>query len=184
MKIFPLAIIFFLFLEKQAVCQKFIYDTTDTYYAGVKFSFQDDLNYWTYKFHPKKTTRKDKSIGVINFWRTERWDDSKDAEFHTSWNPHISFDIYNLEDSAIAQNTSRIMRAITSCVPPHTGGDYFIVGNFVFVNPVSCVSCYRGKNNTDYCRPTIYRIFKSIDLTKVTSLKDIIQQLEIKSSYN
>ena len=182
MKIIYQFFILLLFTSTQVIGQTFIYDTTDSHYAGVNFTFKDDLNDWTYKFHSKKPSKKNRSIGYINFWRTEKWDDNTDKEFHMAWNPGIGFEIFDLKDSSIALNISRQAGMLSSCVAPRIGGDYFVVGNFVFVNSVPCVFCYRSKNNTDYCRPAIYRIFKSIDLTKVTSLTDIIQQLGIKSS--
>jgi hypothetical protein len=182
MKIIYQFLILFLFASTQVIGQTFIYDTTDNHYAGVNFTFKDDLKYWTYKLHSKKPSKKDQSIGYINFWRTEKWDDNADKEFHMAWNPGIGFEIFDLKDSSVALNISRQVRLLSSCVAPHIGGDYFVVGNFIFVNSVSCVSCYRGKNSTDYCRPTIYRIFKNIDLTKISSLTDIVQQLGIKRS--
>ena len=182
MKPIYLFLISFLFTGLNTIGQTFIYDTTDNHYAGVDFSFKDDLNYWSYKLHTRKPSKKDQSIGYINFWRTEKWDDNTDKEFHSAWNPGIGFEIYNLKDSSVALKISNQTRLLSSCVPPHVGGDYFISGNYIFVNTVSCTSCYRGKNKTDYCRPTIYRIFHSIDQTKVNSLTDLIKQLGIKSS--
>ena len=162
--------------------QNNVYDTTDKHYTGIDFRFKDDLNYWTYQFKKRKATKKNLAIGHISLWRTEKWDDNKDKEFHPSWNPGISFDIFNLKDSIAALELSKTMRSLTICETPQIGGDIFVVGSFVFVNSEPCVSCYRKLTNEEYCRPTINFLFSGINISKFSTLKDLINQLPIKEN--
>jgi hypothetical protein len=160
--------------------QKNVYDTTDPFYAAVDFSFKDDLNVWRYKAHLRKPTNKNPSLGYVIFWRTEMWDDNTDKEFHMGWNAGIIFQVFNIKDSALGLSLSRFARNSTQCGPPRIGGDWFILSNFLFVNEEPCLACFRKKNATDYCRPVINQIFSQIDLSNVSSVKDIIKQLPIQ----
>ena len=184
MKIVGHILVLILLSSSQGYGQNIVYDTTDKYYAGIDFTFKDNLSYWTYDFRSRKPTKKDQSIGHITLWRTEKWDDNKDKEFHVSWNPGISFDIFNLKDSAKALELSRTMRSLTVCKIPQVGGDLFVLGNFVFVNSEPCVSCYRKLTNKEYCRPMINLLFSGIDISKISRLKDLINQLPIKENTN
>lgn len=160
--------------------QQPIYDTTDKHYRGINFAFTDDLNYWTFKFQEKRATKKNPSIGRIAFWRTQGFDDNTNKEFHIAWSPGISFEVFFLKDSIKALEVSKNMRSLALCETPQIGGDWFIIGNFLFVNGESCILCYRKLTNTEYCRPTINQIFSKLIITKNSSIQEIIRQMPIK----
>ena len=162
--------------------QQSIYDTTDKHYDGVNFGFTDDLSYWTFRFQKKKATKKNPSIGHIAFWRTQGFDDNTEKEFHSAWSPGISFEIFPLKDSIKALEVSTNMRSVALCETPQIGGDWFIIGSYLFVNGESCVLCYRKLTNTEYCRPTVNQIFSMINVAKSSSIREIISQLPIKET--
>lgn len=165
-----------------AIGQQSIYDTTDKHYRGINFGFTDDLGYWTFKFEKNRATKKNPSIGHIAFWRKQGFDDHTNKEFHSAWSPGISFEIFSLKDSLKALEVSKNMRSVALCETPQIGGDWFVIGNFIFVNGESCVLCYRKLNETEYCRPTINNIFSMLKVSKETSIKEIINQLPIKAT--
>ncbi|MBL7742034.1 MAG: hypothetical protein JNN00_01040 [Chitinophagaceae bacterium] len=180
-RVIPFSICIFLSIA-QSFGQRSVYDSTDKNYRGIDFSFKDDFAYWRYDFRQKKATKKNFSIGHLTFWRAEKWDNNNNAEFHSAWTPGISFDIYNLKDSAKAKEASRFVRSLSLCQSYEIGGDLFVVGNFIFVNPESCVLCYRKLTNKEYCRPTINIIFSNIDTSKVLKIRDIIDQFPIQQA--
>ena len=153
-----------------------IYDSTDQYYSKTDFSFKDNLDVWRYKVH--MYNRNSDQIGYIILWRAEPWDFSN-AEFHSAWSPNIRFDVFRLIDSLSVFSDVDSIRKSSTCRPPEVGGDRFIIGDFIFANYQFCLTCV-GLGNKDYCRPTIKRIFENIDRTKISSLKDILNQLPIK----
>jgi hypothetical protein len=168
------------FVGCTSFCQENVYDTTDPLYAAVDFSFKDDLNVWRYKARLRKPSNKNASLGYIIFWRTEKWDDNTDKEFHMGWNAGIIFQIFRIKDSALGLSYSRFARNSTQCSPPRVGGDWFILSNFLFVNKEPCLACFRKKNATDYCRPVMNQIFSQVYISNVSSVKDIIKQLPIQ----
>jgi hypothetical protein len=171
-----------LLTPSMSIGQQLVYDTSDKQYAGIDFKFKDDLGFWTFKFQKKRATKKDPSVGHIAFWRTKGFDDVTDKEFHSAWSPGISFEIFLLKDSIKARELSAGIASLSLCEIPQIGGDWFILGNFIFVNGESCVMCYRKSNKTEYCRPTINYIFSLLRVSNDTSMKEIVNQLPIKVS--
>jgi hypothetical protein len=159
--------------------ENFIYSRTD-------FTVVDTLVKWTYTLDLKyKGAPEDsvKPIGQIKFYRAVALPDSISQHVYgTDWTPVMNFEIYNLRDAAFCRKKATHIRIISSCVPPSLGGDMFIVGQLVFVNPSPCVNCYKYDTDRDYCRPLIKYVFSKVDETKATTIQDIVKQFPIKES--
>ena len=81
-------------------------------------------------------------IGKIEFWRTESIDDKKSQEIYgRPWTPSISFDIYDINDLEFCQQIQMNVNRASSCLPPHVGGDLFIIKNYVLINGRVCLNC-------------------------------------------
>jgi hypothetical protein len=163
-----------------------MYNKPDYYYTRTDFTFSDTLTNWNYYLN---LTSKDiwndsltKPIGQITFFRTKPLFDSVNRRsYGIDRTPIIDFVIYNITDSAKCFERSEFTRHISSCVPPAVGGDIFVIGKFIFLNNSVCLRCY-NENMVDYCRPTIKNIFSKVNLAKVSSLREIVGQFEIKES--
>ena len=188
MKQYLLFICLFLVLTK-SFCQTAnskMYNKPDYYYEQTDFSFIDTLTNWSYDLtFSFKSIWKDsitKPIAQITFFRTKAlYDKRSRLTYGKDWTPQIDFEIYNIKDSVKCFQLSEFTRNVSSCVPPAVGGDIFVVGKFIFLNNSVCLSCY-NENMVDYCRPTIKNIFSKVNLDKVSSLKEIVEQFEIKQS--
>ena len=167
--------------SKLSFSQINVYDTANKYFSKTDFSFKDDLSNWRYKLQLKKGLfKKSKSLGHLMFYRTEAWEDLT-KEFHWKWNAYIQFEIYNIKDSTLALDASQSVRKFDYCNPLETGGDYFVVGNFIFVNEVNCVQC--AKENKDYCRPTVKKAFMNVNKNEISTIQEIVSQFQIQDGY-
>ena len=100
---------------------------------------------------------------------------------HISFKPSICFYIYNISDSIHCNNESKSLKELSNCIAPQVGGDLFIIGKFIFLNPELCLSCgtpFYGK--LDYCRPLINFIFSKLDYKNVETIQSIVNQLPIR----
>ncbi len=184
-----LFICLFFFLTK-SFCQTAnskIYDKSDYYYEQTDFTFIDTLANWSYDLTlSSKSIWKDsltKPIAQITFFRTKAlYDSNSRRTYGKDWTPRIDFEIYDIKDSVKCFERSKFTRNVSSCVPPAVGGDIFVVGNFIFLNNSVCLDCCKYDNTVDYCRPTIKNIFSKVKLGKVASLKEIVEQFDIKQS--
>src|SRR5262245_22982486 len=99
----------------------------------------DTLSFWNFQIEPHTKTAKDRSIGLITFWRNKPVHDSVHMVRHQElWTPQISFSIYPLSDSAYCKSQSVKMKMSSSCVGPDVGGDMYLVGNLILLNRDIC----------------------------------------------
>ena len=154
------------------------------YYSLTDFNKIDTLEYWNYKLdlnHKPTENDKVKPIGLLTFYRTKSIDDSVSLKtYNRLWQPSISFDIYKLSDTSFCSQKSNLIHLLSSCSPPNVGGDYFVFGNFVFLNTDVCISCSNYLTKVDYCRPVINNVFTSVTNKNVTILNDLVKQFIIK----
>ncbi len=68
---------------------------------------------------------------------------------------------------------------MSSCVPPDVGGDYFIIGKYIFLNDNVCLNCRKYDTGIDYCRPVINFVISKIDKNRVETLDEITGQFVI-----
>ena len=177
---FAILVLCLLFSTKHCLAQINVYDTSDSQFSKTNFSFKDDLGKWSYKLRlKKKLLKKSGSLGRVLFYRTELFDNSGKNEFYVNWNAYIQFEIYNIKDSASALEGIRSLKPFNYCEAPDNGGDYFIIGNFLFANEVNCLRC--TWNKTDYCRPTVRRIFMNVDKNRISTIREIVSQFQIQN---
>jgi hypothetical protein len=81
---------------------------------------------------------------------------------------------------AFCEKESLKTMVLSSCLGSSVGGDYLVVGKFIFINYNVCVNCIDGKTRKDYCRPVIYSVFSKIDGAKANTLDEIFSQFTIK----
>ena len=152
-------------------------------YKKTDFSKIDTLALWNYKF---VSTSKDKPagpvhvVGILTFWRTRELRDTISQKlYHHGWSPSIAYLVFNLSDSAYCKKTSLRIRMLTSCVPPAVGGDYFIIGKYIFLNEQICLECRKYDTGVDFCRPVINLVISKVDKRKAATLEDIFKQFVI-----
>jgi hypothetical protein len=148
------------------------------------YSYQPDtLALWNYQFKAFVGAKTDsvKPIGVLFLWRNKPViDNSYLSVYKTFPTPLFEFTVYNITDSAYCKKEALKGMLISNCLPPDVGGDYFIIGNYFFVNYGLCIPCrFLG---TDYCRPVLGAVLNNVDARRVTSLADIFKQFSIKAS--
>jgi len=162
------------------------YNPSNKYYSATDFNFIDTLERWNYDLYLSyRGKEKDsiKPIGKIIFFRTNALSDKLSRKVYgREWTPVISFDIYNISDSAICSEISRWTRIYSSCVPPDVGGDLLTIGKYIFLNRMVCLACKKYDTNVDYCRPIINYIFSKIDVNRISTISDLVDQLPIKKS--
>jgi hypothetical protein len=163
-----------------------IFSEDNFLYSRTDFAVVDTLVKWTYTLDLKyKGSPGDsvKPIGQIGFYRAAALPDSISRKVYgTDWTPVMNFEIYNLRDATFCRKKTNLIRVTSNCVPPSAGGDMFIVGQWVFINPSPCVNCYKYDTNRDYCRPLIKYVFSKVDETKAVTISDIVSQFPIKES--
>ena len=159
------------------------------YYSKTDFSFTDTLSFWSYNLDT--TYKGDKSntvkpIARLTFWRTKSIDDGISARLYNQlWAPRMVFEIYTISALNFCYRSSVATRVASSCRPPDVGGDIIVMGKFVLLNHDPCVSCVRYDTQIDYCRPIVNRIFKQVDMAKITSLMSLVSQFPVKEgSFN
>jgi hypothetical protein len=147
------------------------------------FNKIDTLEYWNYKLDLQyKQSENDtvKPIGLLTFYRIKSIDDSISMKIYNKlWQPSISYEIYKLSDTTFCNQKSNTIHLLSSCSPPNIGGDYFIFGNFVFLNKSACISCSNYLTKDDYCRPVINYVFINVTNKNVTNLYDLVKQFII-----
>lgn len=155
-------------------------------YSLTDFSSIDTLEHWNYTLDLTYKPIKNDSvspIGLLTFSRTRPIDDSISLEAdNISWQPSISFEIYNLSDTSYCYRKSELIRIFSSCSPPNVGGDCFVFGNFVFLNSQVCVKCSNNSTKLDFCRPLVNYVFNKLTDKTVTNLADLSKQFIIKSN--
>lgn len=144
--------------------------------------FIDNFNDWKFEYYPLENNNAEASpIGVINFKRVNGLEISEKLIYNNKfWFPNIEYSIYELKDSISCKRTSLIVQHKSSCVPPNIGGDYFVKGNFIFLNQHACLDCQSPSSDIDFCRPIIKSIFDSIKTNPETQLQDILNQIPLK----
>ena len=181
-KLYIICILFFL-INPDAHSQKQVFDSNDSLLRNVNFSFADDMEKWGFGFEANKPWKWDSSLGRIMFFRLRDWDDNPQAEFKTPGQGYlnITYYIYPLKDSGLVKRFSKTLREMKSlCNIPYRGGEYFVAGNFIFINSKDCLNCYRNKTGTDYCRPMVNRIFSNMNGIENATLKEIIEKIPLK----
>jgi hypothetical protein len=161
-------------------CQIKVYDSTDVFYSKTDFTFISDISNWNYKLKLRKS--KAGEIGKLLFYRVTQFRGNTNNEFYASYNLWIEFSIYHLKDSLKAKAISNSLRKITFCTSPEIGGDYFAIGNFIFVNNVNCIRC-NGPGSKDYCRPIVQKSFLNVSQSRIASLKEIVSQFPISDGH-
>ena len=152
-------------------------------YSKTDFSNVDSLSCWFYVLWIKESSRKDsiKSLGELTFQRDHAVKDSiSESLYKTGFLPLITFQVYDIKDSAYCFKKSLLIKTVSSCMAPDAGGDIIVFGKFIFVNLKVCLPCKRFDNGVDYCRPIVNKMFSSVDMTKVDSLEQIIGQFPIQ----
>lgn len=175
-----LLIIITLFLSLHILAQETGYTINDSlkrYLHKSYFAQIDTIEYWQYKISTDTKHHKNKKfkpLGFITFKRIVAINDTAYMElYHRPWQPQISFEIYNIKDSAYCKNESNTIMLISSCGYPNTGGDYIIVRDLIFLNTSVCVNCKSYDTGIDYCRPIINYILDNINTQNITSLSTL-----------
>jgi hypothetical protein len=152
-------------------------------YSKTDFSNVDSLSCWFYVLWMKESSQKDsvKSLGELTFQRDHEVKDSISQSLYKSgFLPLITFQVYDINDSAYCYKKSLQIKMISSCMAPDAGGDIIIFGKYIFLNLQVCLHCKRFDNGVDYCRPMVNKIFSDVDKSKANSLEEIIGQFPIK----
>lgn len=150
-----------------------------------KSEFVDSLNLWTYYLKPADNAPTDsvKALGYVYFYRNQPVIDSNYfKEYHRYWTPGIGFYIYNLSDSLFCKKMAHRTKVMSSCEPPSVGGDYLVVGKFIFVNNNVCVDCQNPATLKEYCRPVVHAVLSKIDESKANTLDGVFSQFVIKKT--
>jgi hypothetical protein len=154
------------------------------FYSKTDYNKIDSLSLWNYSLDTNYIAQYKESIrpiGKITFWRIKPLDDGISLKIYNQiWTPTISYEIFNMRDSAFCLKQSHQTRMLSSCVPSNVGGDIFIIGSFIFFNRNVCVSCTKYDSGQDYCRPIIRQIVDKVDKSKIESLAEIVRQFIIK----
>lgn len=163
-----------------------INDTTSYYYSKTNYDLIDTLDCWNYELDKNyKPDIKDsvQPMALLTFFRTKPLYDSISLRIYKKpWTPYMSFEVFSLKDSSYCFQESGRIRFLSSCSPPGTGGDIFIIGNFVFLNRDVCLQCVKFDSGTDYCRPLINYLIGKIDKNKVSTIDNIVNQFPITIS--
>jgi len=194
-RLFSMKIIFSIFVSlftSNSFGQKFVFDTTansmqfdkmDYYYSKTDFSIIDTLKLWNYQLDTNTTNIIKDSInpiGQLYFWRTVPiYDSISKIVYNRLWSPHITFDIYAIEQLSYCYQTTSRARFLSSCVPPNVGGDLIIIDKFVFVSRGVCLDCSMLDTKVDYCRPVINYLFSNLDITQITTIQSLVKQFAI-----
>lgn len=163
-----------------------INDTTSYYYSKTNYNHIDTLDCWNYELN--KNYRPDikdsvQPMALLSFFRNKPLHDSISLSIYRKpWTPSISFEVFYLKDSSYCFQESGRIRFLSSCSPPGTGGDIFIIGNFIFLNRDVCLQCVKYDSGTDYCRPLINYLIGKIDKNKINTIDDIVNQFPIAGS--
>jgi len=143
----------------------------------------DTLALWNYQFKAFVGAKTDsvKPIGVLFIWRSKPViDNSYFSVYKVFPTPLFVFSVYNIIDSAYCKKEALKGMLISNCLPPDVGGDYFIIGNYFFVNYGLCIPCHFL--GTDYCRPVLGAVLNHVDVRRVSTLADLFKQFSIKAS--
>lgn len=164
-------------------------DTSKVYYSKTDFNLEDSLDLWIYYVEKDLAFSREDSIQPLyklTFKRLEPINNYTELykQLDTvSWKVHITYKVYRLADSAYCFEKSAQIRKKTNFIPPFAGGDYFIIGKFIFLNTEYCIACIQLETNADYCRPTVNRLISNIDRSRPFSIEGIVRQFPIKRIY-
>jgi hypothetical protein len=155
------------------------------------FNNIDNITLWNFEitYLSNQNTDSISSLAFVKFFRIEPEKIKVSKRKYENWKPSMYFDVYNLKDSTYCKKISNKTEKMSSCVTPNQGGDLIIIGNYIFLNNHSCISCSRfieEKQSKDYCRPIINKILTEIDISDKSSLKQIehkIQDILKKASW-
>jgi hypothetical protein len=141
----------------------------------------DTLKSWNYQFDDSKKSESTDSVqrlGFLTFLRIRQIVDSTYFNvYHQYWKPHMTFNIFNLSDSAYVKKQFIRTMMLSSCVGPEVGGDYFIIGKYIFANFSVCLNC--AITGIDYCRPLINFVINRVDIKRAETLDEIFNQFVI-----
>lgn len=160
-------------------------DTARVYYSKTDFYSIDSLELWSYYVNKDVVVNAEDSLTPayeLTFKRVRSVNhfDTGIRELDKYWETSIMYKVYRLRDSNYCYNRSRQIRARTNFVPPYAGGDYFIIGKFIFLNTDVCVGCIQYRTGTDFCRPVVNELLSAIDMDKPYSIEGIVRQFPIK----
>lgn len=94
----------------------------------------------------------------------------------------IRFQVFKLQDLSYCLGVAKKIKDTSSCQLNQGVGDYFIAGDYVFINMEDCFPCIIQKNSKDMCKPFIESLFKRIDHKEDLKLKDLLIKLPIKEA--
>jgi|GEM_PF-6670786 len=191
MKSIP-AIVLFLCLYLVSYGQKPALQSNDTasiYYSRTNFLAVDSFYNWT--FSVEKDFIYDLSdslqpVAKLTFNRIEPINDYTELfkQLDTvSWKVFLTYKVYRLSDSDYCYTKSAQVRKQTNFVPPFAGGDYFIIGKFIFLNTDPCIACIQLGTYVDFCRPMVNALISRIDRTRPFSVEGIVRQFPMERVY-
>jgi hypothetical protein len=158
-------------------------DKWSSYYDKTDFSIIDTVDLWAYRFEgacKEKLSDSVQALGRLSFFREKTvYDSARSRSEGRLWNPVIEYTIYKLSDSAYCMQRSTHIRLISNCLPPSVGGDYFILGGYIFLNENVCLSCINYATGIDYCRPVVNYVISKVNRNKVATLEEIFNQFQI-----
>ena len=158
---------------------------------GIEQVNPKDPNQWKYKLYPAENISPKDSIheiGSVSFFSKYAIivpvvdTDPKLLKRSGIYYAQITFHVFKLQDLSNALRVTKKIRDTSSCQSNQSAGDYFISGNYVFVNMDDCFPCIVQNNTKDMCRPFIQSLFKKIDNKEGLQLKELLLQLPIKES--
>lgn len=187
-----LALIVFIFVGLSSFAQPSVLQSNDTasiYYSKTDFNLVDSLPLWTYKLEKDLLYSSEDSIQPLcklTFSRSEPINNYSELFKQldsVAWKVHITYKVYRLSDSDYCYIKSAQVRQKTNFVPPFAGGDFFIIGKFIFLNTEDCIACIQYKTTTDFCRPVVNALISKIDRSRPFSVDGIVRQFPIKRTY-
>ena len=119
-----------------------LYNPKNEFYKKTNFNVIDTVDKWVFNIDTSyKGQHSDsvKPIGAITFIRASPLFDEKYYKANNKlWSPYFSFEIFLLRDSVFCFSDSKKNRMVSSCLPPFTGGDILLIGNFILLNRRVC----------------------------------------------
>jgi hypothetical protein len=161
--------------------KRIIFDQKENPYTD--FNNIDNITLWNFEitYLSNQNTDSISSLAQVKFFRIEPEKIKISKRKYEYWKPSIYFQVYNLKDSTYCKKISNKTEKLSSCVTPNQGGDLIIIGNYIFLNNHSCISCSRfieEKQSKDYCRPIVNKILTEIDISDKSSLKEIEHKIQ------
>jgi len=162
-----------------------LYNPKNEFYKKTNFKVIDTVDKWVFNIDTSYKGRHSdsvKPIGAITFIRTSPLFDEKYFKANNKlWIPYFSFEIFLLSDSVFCFSDSKKIRMVSSCLPPFTGGDILLIGNFILLNRKVCNAfSIKWDTDTDFARPVINKVLSTSNLSNIHSFQDFINELPIK----